>query len=918
MSSRPDLKVDDEVGFIKFFRNLPAKDEDTIRIFDRGDYYTAHGDDATFIARTMYKTTSVLRQLGREPGLASVTLSVTVFRNLLREALFRLGKRVEIWESSGRMNWKATKQASPGNLQDIEEELGGQLDAAPIILAVKVSAKASEARNVGVCFADASIRELGVSEFLDNDIYSNFESMLIQLGVKECLLTSDGQKKDVELGKLRTIADNCGCAVSERPVGDFGTRDIEQDLTRLLRDERSAATLPQTDLKLAMGSAASLIKYLGVMSDPANFGQYQLYQHDLSQYMKLDSSALKALNLMPGPRDGSKTMSLYGLLNHCKTPVGSRLLAQWLKQPLMGVEEIERRQQLVEAFVTDTELRQTMQEEHLRSIPDLYRLAKKFQRKAANLEDVVRAYQVAIRIPGFIGTFEGVIDEQYKDPLDIEYTVKLREYSDALARLQEMVETTVDLDALDNHEFIIKPEFDDGLRILRKKLDKLKYNMEVEHKRVANDLNQDTEKKLFLENHRVHGWCLRLTRNEAGCIRNKKEYQECSTQKNGVFFTTSTLQSLRREFDQLSENYNRTQSGLVNEVVGVAGSYCPVFEKLAGVLAHLDVIVAFAHASIHAPTSYVRPKMHPRGTGNTILKEARHPCMEMQDEIQFITNDVSLCRETSEFLIITGPNMGGKSTYIRQIGVIALMAQIGCFVPCSEAELCLFDCILARVGASDSQLKGVSTFMAEMLETANILKTATKESLIIIDELGRGTSTYDGFGLAWAISEHIVKEIGAFAMFATHFHELTALHETYPQVQNLHVVAHIGDSSDGEDARRREVTLLYKVEPGVCDQSFGIHVAELVRFPQKVVNMAKRKADELEDFSGKHEEAAVQASKEDVEEGSAMLKEMLVKWKQETEGKGMSKQEQRDRMKDLIKGNEKLLQNPFFQSVKVL
>jgi len=183
--------------------------------------------------------------------------------------------------------------------------------------------------------------------------------------------------------------------------------------------------LPQTDLKLAMGSAAALIKYLGVLSDPSNYGQFRLYQHDLSQYMKLDASALKVVNMMPGPRDGAKNMSLYGLLNHCKTPIGSRLLAQWLKQPLMSVEEIEKRQQLVEAFVVDTELRQTMQEEHLRSIPDLYRLAKKFQRKMANLEDVVRAYQVAIRIPGFVGTLEGVMDEQYKDPLNEVYTSKL-------------------------------------------------------------------------------------------------------------------------------------------------------------------------------------------------------------------------------------------------------------------------------------------------------------------------------------------------------------------------------------------------------------------------------------------------------------------------------------------------------------
>jgi DNA mismatch repair protein MSH2 len=300
------------------------------------------------------------------------------------------------------------------------------MESAPMILAVKVTAKASEARNVGVCFIDASLRELGVSQFLDNDLYSNFESLLIQLGVKEVLVPADSGGKDIELAKLRAIADACGCAVSERSPSDYGTKDIEQDLSRLLREENAAGRLPQTELKLAMGSAAALIKYLGAMSDSTNFGQYQLFQHDLSQFMKLDASALKALNLMPGPRDGAKTMSLYGLLNHCKTPTGSRLLAQWLKQPLMNKDDIEQRQQLVEAFVSDTELRQTMQEDHLRSIPDLYRLAKKFQRKVANLEDVVRAYQVAIRLPGILGTLEGIMDEQYKDPLDREYTSKLQ------------------------------------------------------------------------------------------------------------------------------------------------------------------------------------------------------------------------------------------------------------------------------------------------------------------------------------------------------------------------------------------------------------------------------------------------------------------------------------------------------------
>ncbi|EGX96682.1 DNA mismatch repair protein MSH2 [Cordyceps militaris CM01] len=930
MASRPELKkLDDEGSFIRFFKSLPAPNDDTVRIFDRGDWYTSHGDDANYIANTVYKTTSVVRQLGRNDhtGLPSVTMTVTVFRQFLREALFKLGRRVEIWQSpNGRMNWRCAKQASPGNLQDVEDDLGGQFESAPMIMSVKISTRASEARAVGVCFADASVRELGVSEFLDNDLYSNFEALLIQLGVRECLLPQDKSEKDKdpELAKLRQILDSCGVAIAERPAADFGIRDIDQDLARLLKDETATALLPQTDLKLAMGSAASLIKYLSILQDPSNFGQYQLYQHDLAQFMKLDAAALKALNLMPGPRDGAKTMSIYGVLNHCKTPVGSRLLAQWLKQPLMSKDEIEKRQQLVEAFVTDTELRQTMQETHLRSVPDLYRLSKRFQRNKADLEDVVRAYQVIIRLPGFLGTLEGVMDEAYRDPLDAAYTSKLRDLSDSLGRLQDMVEQTVDLDALDRHEYIIKPDYDAGLRIIRKKLDALDRNIRAEFQEAAADLGQEADKKIFLEtSHKVHGVCMRLTRQEASCIRNRAQYQECSTQKNGVYFTTKKLQAYRREHDQLSQNYNRTQSGLVHEVVQVAASYCPVLERLAGVLAHLDVIVSLAHCAVHAPEVYVRPTMHPPGgQGQTRLVGARHPCLELQDDVQFITNDVTLTRDASSFLIITGPNMGGKSTYIRQIGAIALLAQIGSFVPCTSAELTIFDAVLARVGASDSQLKGVSTFMAEMLETANILKSATADSLIIIDELGRGTSTYDGFGLAWAISEHIVKEIRCFALFATHFHELTALADQHPNVANLHVTAHIGGADggkNGDDGAKREVTLLYKVEPGICDQSFGIHVAELVRFPDKVVRMAKRKADELEDFTAKHEDlGGLSYSKAHVEEGSALLKALLVRWRAEVHDAGLSKEEQVARLKALVGDDEKLLANPFFQSVKAL
>jgi DNA mismatch repair ATPase MutS len=359
-----------------------------------------------------------------------VTLSQTAFKSFLREALFRLGRRIELWENNGgarsTVGWHVGKSASPGNLQDVEEQLGESIgDAAPVVLAVRVGARAgaAEGRTVGVCFADASVHELGVAEFVDSDAYSNFEALVIQLGVRECIVQADSGK-DVELQKVRAIADNCGCAITLRAASDFAAKDVEDDLSRLLKD--APGKLPYSDLKLAMHAAAALIRYLGLMSNSTNFGQYALYQHDLAEYMRLDAAALKALNLMPGPRDGSKTMSLFGLLNHCKTPMGARLLAQWLKQPLMNVKEIETRQQLVESFVEDTELRQTVMDDLLKSMPDLYKLSKKFQRKKAGLEDVIRAYQASTRLPAFVGTFEGVMDDKIKDPIEAAYTRKLQ------------------------------------------------------------------------------------------------------------------------------------------------------------------------------------------------------------------------------------------------------------------------------------------------------------------------------------------------------------------------------------------------------------------------------------------------------------------------------------------------------------
>ncbi|KZV87734.1 DNA mismatch repair protein [Exidia glandulosa HHB12029] len=883
-----------ESAFCTFFHKLAQRD-DTIRLFDRGEYYTTHGKDADFVALHVFRTTQVVKVLGKGTRkLNSVVLRPVLAKSFLREALTARQLRVEIWslEDKKANKWTMDRQASPGNLQDVEDLLfvNEDMESAPIVMAVKLSSK-GEVKNVGVAFADASNREIGVAEFVDNDLFSNTESLLIQLGVKECLLQSDEKKdddakkkKDPDLAKLAQILDRCNIVHTARKAADFAARNIEDDLRRLLKEDAVVVGLPELDLKLAMCATSALTSYLALVSDSTNHGQYTLRRHDLAQYMRLDASGVRALNLFPAPADSgrAKTTTLYGLLNKTRTGQGARLLGQWIKQPLVNLHEIKKRQDLVELFADNAEMRETIQTEFLKTMPDFHRICKRFQKKVAGLQDVVRVYQAVQKLPLLednLAEMQTNLTASQSALLQTAFVEPVQMNKQMLDKYSDMVETTIDLAELDRapNNYIIKAEHDEQLERLAKTIKRIRDGLDAEHIRASRDLGLELDKKLHLEKNDKYGYCFRVSKLDTKKIEGPgmKKYVQLSTQKTGTFFRTEKLGDLATEFQEAAESYRAKQVELVREIVEVAASYAEVLLGLDDIIAMLDVIVSFAQVSVSAPTPYVKPTVLEMGTGNLVLKEARHPCMEMQDEISFIPNDVEMIKGASEFQIITGPNMGGKSTYIRQIGVNALMAQIGCFVPCESATIPVFDSILARVGAGDSQLKGVSTFMAEMLETATILKSATANSLVIIDELGRGTSTYDGFGLAWAISEHIASEIRAFCLFATHFHELTALDHQLPHVKNLHVVAHVAPRGGTESKHDRDITLLYKVQPGICDQSFGIHVAELANFPESVVKLARRKADELEDFGGEGQETFPQ---EVIDAGTRLMQQMFAAW----------------------------------------
>lgn len=678
---------------------------------------------------------------------------------------------------------------------------------------------------IGLAFADAVNFEIGLVELAENDLFSNSEIALIQLGALECI--SPASTQGIE--KLKEICKNCEIAFTPVKCIDF-KEEFLGDLAKLIQED-TFSSLEHSNL--ALKAASGLVNYLSLLAADSNLKSFKYCQYDIDAYLKLDETALKSLHIFNRTSSGLKSGSLFGLLNQCKTGQGTRLLDQWLRQPLRSKEAIDARLDILETFVDNSSVRQALRETNLRAIPDLARILKRLLRSSSNLQDIVVLYQVINRIDGILNELNLLEGHERFESVRLCYIDYFIQLKSAFQPFKEMVESMLDFEALERHEYIVRADFDEELKEIAGQKEEILSSIEPEFKRVSRDLGLEMNKKLKLERNNIYGYFFRVSRIDANVLHDNSEYQELATQKNGVYFVTPLLRDSSLRYDELCRLYSSKQSVLVKEMINTASTYRAMFDQLNMLIAHLDVCLSLAYISVMSPKPFVRPSI---GGDDLILKAARHPCIENQ--VNFISNDVEFLRASGCVQIITGPNMGGKSTYIRQAALIAVMAQVGCFVPCDEAEIPLFDAVMVRVGAGDSILRGVSTFMAEMLETASIIKTATPRSFVIIDELGRGTSTSEGLGLAWGVTKHIATEIGCFTFFATHFHELTVLATELPSlISNLHVSAQVFNG---------QLTMLYNVKPGICDQSFGIHVAKLARFPPIVVTMAKLRNAELE------------------------------------------------------------------------
>ena len=562
--------------------------------------------------------------------------------------------------------------------------------------------------------------------------------------------------------------------------------------------------------------------------------------------------------------------TLFALLNHCKTKMGSRLLRQWMQQPLRNPDRIKTRLDDVAALLEAVVVRNSLRDgsAYLLRCPDLEKTAHKFRNRGASrasLLDMLTVYRAALRLQACSALAKDRWIPSSSSSSSATAPVVLlgmEACSKDLSKFMALVEELVDSESLKasssgrrsegslwgNKWVQVRPSMSPELEKLATQLSILRGEILVEHKRAAQVAGVDL-KQMHLERSAVHGLHLRVTKKDATKALKALDKEGCKTlslQKMGTLFLTAKLGRLVASHEETRKRFEEEQAGIVRKAVEVAATYFPVMQRASALVAELDCLCCLAHVA--ATNDWVRPTiLSPTSAGTGAVTDdgglylvgLRHPIVEaLVGRSKYIASDLDF-RSGKRTAIITGPNMGGKSTYIRAVGLAVLLSHMGSFVPCTSASIPCYDRLLARVGASDSTMAGLSTFMAECVDVAKILKRASRDSLVIADELGRGTSSHDGFGIAWAVIERLATQTKATSLFATHFHELNDLATLHPSdVVSLHVSAHVDDVG--------KVTMLFNVEPGIAERSYGVACARLAHFPADVLEEATTLVESLE------------------------------------------------------------------------
>lgn len=662
---------------------------------------------------------------------------------------------------------------------------------------------------VGICFADISTGQIFATDFSGRNCTADIRNELATYSPSEILINIPLRSQPMLAEYIRN---SLGAMIEDRQPHFFEQRSAyeaaERQFFGILREEDKQ----KKELICALGA---LVSYIAVTqrSDMSYIKDLNIYEN--GKYMQIDYSTRRNLELTETMRSKEKKGSLLWVLDKTKSAAGARMLKFWIEHPLLNIAEILRRQDAVTELFDDYILREDLSD-IMSSVLDLERLVARVVFGSANARDMRAIYtslSVVPRIKQILSACKG------------KELAALRDRLDALEDITSLIGRAVN----DDPPFtireggIIANGYNKDVDELRKILD----GGEDWLKEIADREREATGiKTLKIGNNRVFGYYIEVSKSFMDQV--PPHYIRKQTLANGERYITDELKKLESTVMGAGDRLSALEYDLFCEIRNTVAAASSRIQSTASELAKLDVYCSLA--SVAAKNNYVCPVIN---DGKVLdIRDGRHPVVELfVKDAYFVPNDTHLDMKKSRVMIITGPNMAGKSTYMRQVALISIMMQIGSFVPASSADLCITDRVFTRVGASDDLASGQSTFMLEMTEVATILRNATKNSLIIYDEVGRGTSTFDGMSIARAIVEYTQsKKVGAKTLFATHYHELTALADELEGVVNYNIAAR--KRGDG-------IVFLRKIVPGGTDDSYGIEVAKLAGIPNEVINRAK-------------------------------------------------------------------------------
>ena len=795
---------------------LATKEEykDCVLFYRVGDFYEMFYDDAKMVSEELELTLT-----GKECGLEERAPMCGIpfhAADTYITKLIALGHKVAICEqvedpklAKGLVKREVIRVVTPGTVISQEE-----LDETRNNYLMCIVCTSDR---YGMSIADISTGQCLVSE---TDTAQKLKDEIQKFMPSEIICNQSLMVSGLDLEDLRTRL-----RISVSALDDYYFDDDScQKILKKHFHVSSLKGLGLDDFSCGTIAAGALFQYLYETQKNNMEQMTSITPYFSDRFMLLDSSTRRNLELVETLREKQKKGSLLGVLDRTKTAMGARMLRSIIEQPLINKDEIEKRLTAVEEL-TDMPMIRDEIREYLQPVYDLERLSSRIAYQTANPRDLI-AFKSSLQMLPFIRQlltgFQGDLLKNIQNDLD------------PLEDLFHAIDDAI----IDDPPMAMK----DGGII------KDGYNEQVDKYRAAkkdgqkwlSDLEAEEREKtgirtLRVKYSRVFGYCIEVTNSFKDKVPDY--YQRKQTLTGSERYSTDKLRQIEEQITGAEDRLGSLEYELFSDIRDTIGKNVARVQRTARAIACLDVFCSFSYVAER--NRYVRPKLNK--SGKIDIRDGRHPVVEkMIPDDLFISNDTYLDQQEHRVAIITGPNMAGKSTYMRQTALIVLMAQIGSFVPASSANIGLVDRIFTRVGASDDLASGQSTFMVEMSEVANILRNATSDSLLILDEIGRGTSTFDGLSLAWAITEFVAdpRKIGAKTLFATHFHELTELEGKIAGVNNYCVA--VKEKGDG-------IVFLRKIVKGGADKSYGIQVARLAGVPEAVLARAKEILDQLSD-----------------------------------------------------------------------